>query len=59
MCFFFPLKSHKVQGRCAQVDRVSYTILQNVERESYSALDSKPREKRGIKCLYSAKKCLA
>jgi len=29
-CDFFPLQSHEVQGRCAQVHRISYTILQNV-----------------------------
>lgn len=49
MCvtFFFPLQSHEVQGRYAQVHRISYTILQNVATVH---LTRSRGEKRGVKC---------
>lgn len=51
MCVFFSFKiTYKVQGRCAQVDRVSYTILQNVAIVHFFTRSR--GLKRGIKCYF-------
>lgn len=52
--FLFPLQSHEVQGRCASRSCIVYYFTEC----SYSALDSKLREKRGIRRYSDSINCV-